>query len=186
MARRRRQHFANPSQKGHTKWCRRSFTDSVQDQSNLVIGDNLTLCPITTAIDSQQDIVSKAIRITGSVTRKAIAATDQSVMWIVALQKFDITTGNMLQVVNPYDVDSLASQDIMGFGFLDVPGLYVNGAGSDSVSGRAVAFDIHVKAMRKLERNTHTVSLTFASNGAGANDDQVFIRVVTSLLMKWQ
>ena len=183
---RRRRHFANPTRKRPTKWCRQFFSDFVKDESNLVVGDGLGLCPITTAIDSQEDIVSDTIKIVGSVTRNLSSGGDTSLMWIVAKQKFDVSTGNMLQVVNPYDELALSSQDIMGFGFLEVPAtMLIPSTDAHTANRRAVPFQIHVKAKRSLERNTNSIILTFASQTGGDTDSVVLVRVATSMLMKF-
>ena len=183
---RRRRHYGNPTSKRPTKWCRQHFTDLVQDETNLVIGDGLSLCPITTAIDSQADITCDALRITGSVARATATDIHLALMWIVALQKFDVSTGNMLQVVNPFDELDLSSQDIMGFGFLNVPPvLLIPSTDVTEVNREAKAFDIVVRAKRKLKRNTHSVVLTLASQGNAGTDNHIEVKLATSLLMKW-
>jgi len=182
---RSRRHYDSPSMKSPTKWCRQAGIDVVQDEANLVIGDGITLCPITTAIDTMGDITSKTVRITGAVTRALATSDDIKLMWVVALQKFDLATGVALQVINPWNQNDLASQDIMGFGFLSTPPIVLDSADVQEVNRESIAFDMHVKAMRKLDRNTHTVVLTFASSAGGDPDGVFSIRWATSLLMTW-
>jgi len=183
---RRRRHFSNPK-KGSTKWCRQFFFDSMKDESNLVVGDGLVLCPITTAIDSQADIVVKTVRVVGSIFRLAVSDVDLRCMWIMASQKFDVATGNALQVVNPFDELALSSQDIMGFGFLPIPPVVLlPSTDAPAVNRQSFAFDIHVKAKRKLNRNTNTIMLTFATQGTSTADGIARVTVATSLLMEWK
>jgi len=167
-----------------TKWCRRNFLDLVQDEANLVVGDGFVLCPITTAIDTIQDVTIFNTRIIGSLRRTAVTA-DLSCMWVLAIQKFNFSTGVVLQFVNPYNTDALSSQDIMGMGFLDCPPTVLNDVNTPLVNREGKAFEINVKAQRKLNRNTHTLVLTIASRSAGDVDGVLSAEVVTSTLMKF-
>ena len=185
MTRRRRRHFDNPTSKRPTKWCRQFFTDLVQDETNLLTSDVLSLCPITSAIDSQADIVSDVIKIRGTIFRITNADENLRVMWIVAMQKFDVATGVMLQVVNPFDELDLSSQDILGFGFLPVPPVILQADNNPVPSRGSEVFEIDVKAKRKLKRNTHAMVLTFASQGSSGGDGIVQVVLTTSMLMKW-
>jgi len=183
--RKARRHFSSPTAKRPTKWCRQFFNDSVQDETNLVIGDGLVLCPITTAIDSQEDITCETVKVVGSIRRISSFDADLKCMWIMAMQKFDASTGNALQVVNPFDEIALSSQDIMGFGFLPVPPVLQNGVDTFVVNQESIPFAFDVKAKRKLKRNTNTVMLTFASQAAAGADSRLSVDVATSMLMKF-
>ena len=168
-----------------TKWCRQFFVDPIKDETNLVVTDPLVLCPVTTAIDSQSDIVAKTVIIEGAINRLLSSNVQQTCMYVVALQKFDFTSGVMLQVINPYSESDLASQDILAVGFLPVPPIVILADDSATVDRRSHPFHIHVKTKRKINRNTQTLTLTLASEGEGTVDSVLNARVATSLLMKW-
>jgi len=169
------------------KWCRTLIDETVQDRGNLVVGDVHPLCPITTAVDGQEDITVSNIRIAGAVTRSSNLAVAETVLaWIVLKQKFNFTTGAAIQVINPFTINVLARQDIMGLGYLSVPPVVINGFdGVDELSGESIAFDINIKAQRKLNRNTDGIAIWFASATSTGGDGIVSVRCTTSMLMKF-
>ena len=176
---------ARPARKRHVKWCRTEFNALVPSDAALDVDDPFVLCTITTAIADAQDITVSGIRIAGSVSRNTVDRNDVSLAYVVALQKFDFGTGNLLQVVDPWSDVSLASQDILAMGQLPVPAIVLDELGVRQLSGEAIPFEINVKAQRKLQRNTHTITLTYASTSEGPSDQILRVRSISSLLMKF-
>ena len=155
-----------------TKWCAQSLTSNVPDNGSLVIGDGLPLCTTTTAVNDEADPVIGWCRGSISLSRVGTGDINPAVAWAIVMMRTEPGGGVPIQVFDPFAVDDLERQDILGMGMIAVQPTVLNAADAHVIQRGASVTEINIRVGRKWRRNTNGLFLWVASQGASDNNYQ--------------
>jgi len=167
--------------KRRTKWCAAQADFNVPNIANNAVADAVPLCLPTTAVVDQADPVVGWCRGQISLSRVTITDTAPAVAWAIVVGRLTIAASTPVQVFNPWSVDDLERQDILGMGHFEIPPIVDVGAGSVIDHSTRVA-TINIKTSRKLSRNTNNLFLWVVGNSL---DNATTVKCAIRTLMKF-
>ena len=174
---------SGPRRKRQTKWCAAVTFGGVPDTGSIATIDALPLCAPTTAVGDQADPVVGWCR--GDITLSHSGSTDTApaVAWAIVNMRLDVATVLPVQIFNPFDVDDLERQDILGMGHCNIPAMSLNSSDAQTNTREAMVTKIEVKVSRRLHRNTNNLFLWIAM--LGSQDNAITAQITVRSLMKF-
>jgi len=155
------------ARKRQTKWCAATVNGLVPDHTDAVAADAVPLCVTTTAVQDEPDVVLGWMRgqITLSRLNPGLDEQSMAVAWAIVMQRtLPGSPSQPVQVFDPFDIEDLERQDILGMGHFELPPVVIvpsNDATRTVQAATVVNIDVGVS--RKLGRNTNNIFLWVAS-----------------------
>ena len=170
-----------------TKWCGVVTSGSVSDSNSLAVADAINLCPVTTAANDQADPIVGWCRGAISTSRLLGSMPTPAAAWAIVLQTMSESTGEPLQVFNPWDQTDLERQSILGMGHMVVPPIVLDSSNVQETQRGTSVTEINVRVGRKVLRNNQSLFLWFASTDESAPGTDNAFQVIASIrtLMKF-
>ncbi len=169
-----------------TKWCATVLKGQIPDSDSIILADAINLCPGTTAINDQADPVVGWCRGYLSVSRLLGSMPTCAVSWAIVKMQTD-SAGVPVQIFNPFDLNDLERQDILGLGHMVVPPTVLTaGDVVQTQRGNSVT-EINIKVGRKVLRNNQSLFLWTASTDESAPGTDNAFQLIASIrtLMKF-
>ena len=171
-----------------TKWTSSQRSGVITDSDSLTVASALALTTPTTAALNRPDPTVVAVRGQISVTRNVATANFHTVAWAILVQRVSASLGTQpIQVFNPFDTGDLERQDIMGMGYIEVPGVNVDSTDTATNTAASRVADIHIRVARKLDQNSNNLFFWISSTDVAppGTADAFVARASFRTLLKW-
>ena len=106
-----------------------------------------------------------------------------AVAWAIVLQRLTVGSSTPVQIFNPFDVDDLERQDILGMGHCNIPAMSLTAGDVQTNTREAAVTKINVGVSRRVHRNTNNLFLWLAM--LGSQDNAITAQVTIRSLMKF-
>lgn len=153
-----------------TKWCGQIHNALVPDNGSLAVADGNALCRETSANSDNPDPLAGWVKGQISLSRVSTGDINPAVAWAIVLMR--TAAGGALapiQVFNPFGLEEMEIQDILGMGYCEIPPTVLNGADAHVINRQATVTNINIKVGRRLLRNRNNLFFWIASEGATDN-----------------
>jgi len=158
--------------KRRTKWCGQTSNTTIKNTTNVVVADAIPLCQPTSAVVDQADPTVGWCRGSISVSRLVFTDITPSIAWAIVINRTDAAGTVPLQVFNPFDIDDLERQDILGMGHIPAPPILLQADNTAAGDFRSNVVDINVRVGRRLLRNTNNIFLWIVSDSLNVHFQQ--------------
>ncbi len=146
------------------KWCGKLFTRTVEDAAGTAASDVEKLCADLTSQEPQGDVTIEKILL-DVTTRRVLETGIQRVGFYVAVQKVDVGTSFVSEVLDPVSLSQdefqLGNRDILIQGLLGVPPVLSAGdTGTSEVTSELLRHHFEFNGRRKLHRLNNAITFT--------------------------